>query len=544
MLAGAVAELLTIGAIIPFLALLADPEGARQLSGWMNIFGLAGSASWEEAVRKSILLLILCGFAAAGLRLMILWQTQKFTIAASHYLATQIFARALRQPYGISVSRNSNEVLGSLERLQFFAQGLLTPLLQASVGAVLGAAITLVLLAINPLVVGVTFGTLALCYWTIARAARRRLWQGSAIVAENTKLRVKTTREALGMLRDILIHDCQRIFEDRFRQFDLASRRAQAAASFANSAPRYITEAIGIAALGVMAIIMSGGQGGLVQAIPMLGAIALGAQRLLPLFQQVYAGINAIAANRQVIGDILALLDGPVVASATGGERLCFREMIRFEGVGFRYPGERRAGVQDVSFAIPKGARIGVAGQTGSGKSTLLDLLMGLLIPQTGRILVDGVPLDSHTTTLWQRAIAHVPQNTYLLDSSIAANIAFGETEDAVDHPRVVEAARRAQIHDFVVSLPDQYLTTVGERGVQLSGGQRQRIAIARALYRGPSLLLLDEATSALDEEVQTAVMEELSGMDPNLTIVIAAHRSSALVGCDQVMRLTDGRLT
>lgn len=542
MLAGAVAELLTIGAVIPFLALLVDPSGAQALTGWFGFLGSGGTGPWQ-GLRGAILLLILFAFAAAAMRLLILWQTQKFTVAAANQLATRVFVRALGQSYSEHVARNSSEVLGTLERLQFLAQGMIGPFLQAAVGSVLAGAILLMLLTIDPVPVATTFGLLALFYWVIARTARKRLWAQSAIISRSTSMRVKTAREALGALREVILHDCHGVFEEQFREHDLAGRRAQAAAALVSVAPRFLIEAVAIAALGALAIVMSSSRGGLAGAIPLLGAIAIGVQRLMPLLQQVYTSMSAIAANRHVIADMLVLLRSPVAVAASTGQELRLREAIRFDRVTFRFPGKRRAALQDVSFAIPKGARVGIAGPSGSGKSTLLDLLMGLLVPQEGQILIDGVPLDQSNTPLWHRGIAHVSQTPYLLDSSIAANIAFGESEEEVDQARLAEAARRAQIHGFILSLPDQYRTNVGERGVQLSGGQRQRIAIARALYRRPALLVLDEATSALDEGIQAAVMEQLAACDPDLTIVIAAHRPAVLASCDTVLRLSDGRL-
>jgi ATP-binding cassette subfamily B protein len=219
-----------------------------------------------------------------------------------------------------------------------------------------------------------------------------------------------------------------------------------------------------------------------------------------------------------------------------------FRNTISFEDVGFRY-GDGDAAIRNLSLKVRKGERIGILGETGSGKSTFLDLLMGLLDPTEGEIRVDGRGLGDDNRADWQSLIAHVPQVIFLADSSIAANIAFGEAPETIDMDRVRAAAKRAQIDSFITTLPDGYETEAGERGVRLSGGQRQRIGIARALYKDASVLVLDEATSALDDKTEISVMAALSEAGRDLTIFMIAHRLSTLSGCDRLVRLEGGRV-
>jgi ABC-type multidrug transport system fused ATPase/permease subunit len=294
------------------------------------------------------------------------------------------------------------------------------------------------------------------------------------------------------------------------------------------------------------ALLMAGREGGLSTALPVLGALALGAQRLLPLLQQIYQGWTSLSGNRAVGAQVLNLLSLPIAQEkpAVSVTPLRFERCIQFEAVSFAYPARSRAALEDIDLTLPHGARIALIGRTGSGKSTLADLLMGLLEPTAGRITIDGVALTESTRRAWQQSIAHVPQSIFLADASIAHNIALGLPSEEVDMERVRAAAKCAQLDEHIESLPEGYLTAVGERGVRLSGGQRQRLGLARAIYKQAPVLVLDEATSALDHETEQAVMRALDELGrEGQTIVIIAHRRSTLVGCDLIVRVEDGRV-
>jgi len=294
-----------------------------------------------------------------------------------------------------------------------------------------------------------------------------------------------------------------------------------------------------------LAYVLVSGSGGIAAALPVLGALALGAQRLLPLLQQVYSGWTISMGNRQALFDVLGLLDEPLAVAPDLAQPLAMTppQLIEFAGVGFRYTEETSWVLRDFSLSVPMGTRVGIVGKTGSGKSTVMDLLMGLIEPTEGEIKIDGRCLDEGSRRAWQRQIAHVPQAIYLSDASIAENIAFGADRDAIEMERVREAARRAELHDFIESLPEGYGTIVGERGVRLSGGQRQRIGIARALYKQASVIVFDEATSALDNQTEAAVMRSIFGLREDLTVFIIAHRLSTVEGCDLVVSLSNGRI-
>jgi ABC-type multidrug transport system fused ATPase/permease subunit len=291
-----------------------------------------------------------------------------------------------------------------------------------------------------------------------------------------------------------------------------------------------------------LAVMMARGEGGIAAALPVLGALALGAVRMLPLLQLVYNGWTQVAGNLHNMLNVLDVLDQPMPQAEhlrqKSGQPLPFSREIVLEKLGFSYHEGGKPVFEGLDLTIPRGSRVGIVGKTGSGKSTLTDLIMGLLEPTEGTIRVDGEALTPANVTRWQARIAHVPQAIYLSDGTIAENIAFGVAPAEIEIERMRTAARQAAIADFFETLPQGYETIVGERGVRLSGGQRQRIGIARALYRNADVLVFDEATSALDNETETAVMEAVYCLDRNLTVLIIAHRVSTLRRCDRTLHL------
>ena len=298
--------------------------------------------------------------------------------------------------------------------------------------------------------------------------------------------------------------------------------------------------------IALLAYSLAGSPKGIVNAIPVLGAFALGAQRLLPVLQLAYSGWSSIRGSQASLGDALDLLDQPmpVYADAPLPDPISFNHSITLKGIAFKY-GENTPWVLQHGFNlnIPKGSRVGFIGTTGSGKSTLLDILMGLLQSPHGELAIDGIKITEKNQRSWQTHIAHVPQTIFLADTTIAENIAFGLPLAHIDIDRVREVAKKAQVDQVIESWPEQYDTLVGERGIKLSGGQRQRIGIARALYKRADVIVFDEATSALDNDTESAVMEAIESLSEELTLIIVAHRLTTLKNCTEIIELKDGRI-
>ena len=401
------------------------------------------------------------------------------------------------------------------------------------------------LIAADPaiaLLAGVGFG---FSYVLITWLVRRQLHRNSYRIANQQTQVHKALQEGLGGIRDVLLDNVQAVYCEVFRRADRTLRQAQGNTVFIGGSPRYAMEAIGMVVIAALAYFLSQEVGGISSSLPILGMLALGAQRLLPSLQQIYYSWASIIGYQVSLADTIALLDQPLPKEFMGpaNTELLIRKEIRLDAVRFRYTEEGPWVLNDLNLKIAKGARVGFVGSTGSGKSTTLDLLMGLLMPTEGQLLLDGQPVSGSDLRALQRNIAHVPQNIYLADTTIAENIAFGVPAEAIDMEKVKRAARQAQIADFIEKSPEGYSAYVGERGVRLSGGQRQRIGIARALYKQASILVLDEATSALDNATEQLVIDAMGTLNADLTILFVAHRLTTVRHCDLIVELEHGRV-
>jgi ATP-binding cassette subfamily B protein len=312
---------------------------------------------------------------------------------------------------------------------------------------------------------------------------------------------------------------------------------------FLSQSPRYGIEAFGMILIVVLAYSIAQEAGGLIKSIPMLGALALCAQRTLPVLQQAYSSWTSIRINQASLQDTLDLLDQPLPSYAfqLATQQLPFNHSISLKQLDFRYSQQTPYVLKQINLTIAKGSRVAIIGTTGSGKSTLLDIVMGLLQPTGGVLIIDDEIVTSVNQRSWQAHIAHVPQAIFLADSTIEENIAFGVPKNQIDHRRVRQAAQQAQLTESIQKWPDKYQTYVGERGVRLSGGQRQRIGIARALYKQADVIIFDEATSALDNETEQAVMQSIESLSKDLTILIIAHRLTTIKNCTQIIELGEG---
>lgn len=542
MLLGAGAEMVSIAAVLPFLQLAADPGRLASLGPVAQLADTLGIGGPRQLLLASALILIGAAILSAGLRVLLTGVTYKFTFLLAHDLGRAVFSRTIRQPYSFYVQRNSAQVLSGMDKVNSIATGVLVPLLQAVSSTVIAIAIIALLIAIDPLTAITAGAVMALVYVVLGLLSRSSLIGMSRRFAELGTRRTKTIQESLGGIRDIILDQSHAAFERQFEQLDREFRMTGARISFLVMSPRYVVEGAGIVMIALLALYFTGQPGGVVAAIPVLGALALGAQRLLPLLQNVNVSWTQYLSSVGTIEDVIALLEGPRLPQpATGTAPLPFHDRIELLDVGYHYSSGTRA-LEGIDLVIPRGSRLGLVGKTGSGKSTLADLLMGLLQPTSGEMRVDSARIDADTVAAWQAQIAHVPQAIFLADDSIAANIAFG-LEAPVDLDRVWEAAERADLRSFIEQLPEGMETRVGERGVRLSGGQRQRIGIARALYRNATVLILDEATSALDDRTEAAVMQSVESLGRELTVILIAHRLSTVASCDMVCRLEGGRI-
>jgi ATP-binding cassette subfamily B protein len=554
MLVGGSSEVLSLGAVIPFLAALAAPEKVIDQpivqSLFPNIFHMSSVLGLHfntiPTIRPHVLVLIfatafaLSAISAGGIRLLLLWASTQLANRVGADLSLEVYRRTLYQPYSIHVSRNSSTIISNITLKNSSVILTLSAWLTIGTSSIIIIAIVVGLSALTPGVTLIVALVLGLSYLLITKVSKKKMSLNSTRIAQESTQVVKALQEGLGGIRDVLLDGTQPAYCHIYQKADAPLRQASASIAFISQAPRFVMESIAMVIFAALALAMRQGTQGMTTTLPILGALALGAQRLLPALQQGYSAWSSIVAYQSSIQDVLELLDQPLPPEAFKplAKPLPFRKMIQFDSVKFRYNSSSPWVLDNLSLFILKGSQVGFVGKTGSGKSTCLDLLMGLLEPTAGQILVDGHELTPKNLKAWQRNIAHVPQFIYLADTSLAENIAFGVPAENIDMKRVKKAASQAHIADFIESSPQGYQALVGERGIRLSGGQRQRIGIARALYKQATILVLDEATSALDHETEQAVMQEIEELSSDLTILIIAHRLSTLKKCEQIIEL------
>jgi ATP-binding cassette subfamily B protein len=400
--------------------------------------------------------------------------------------------------------------------------------------------LTLALLIVIPGMALGVFGGFTVIYALIILLTRKRLKNYSQLIARESNNVIKSIQEGLYGIRDVLIDGSQESFCDIYKNTNHVLRYTQGNNQLISQGPRYAVDVLAMVLVATLAYVLSKQAGGMAEAIPVLAALALGMQRLLPFLQQVYGSVSTIHGAQASLQDVLGFLDQtlPDHVEASEIQSIPFRQYIQLRGVSFRYTQQSPWVFNNVNLNIAKGARIGFIGTTGCGKSTLIDIIMGLLQPTEGVLEIDNQPVTMANNRLWQMHIAHVPQSVFLADCSIEENIAFGVPRNKIDSVRVRQAAEQAQIEDVIEALPQKYHTFVGERGVQLSGGQRQRLGIARALYKRADVIIFDEATSALDSETELAVMNAIEALSENITVLIIAHRQNTLRNCTEIVEL------
>ena len=544
MFAASFAEILSIGAVLPFLAVLTNPDRIFQFSGAKLFINFIGIVSPEQLLFPLTIGFGLAALVSGGMRLLLLWASTRLSFAVGADLSINIYRRTLYQPYSIHASRNSSEVISGIStKANSVIGAIITPALTLISSSIMLVVILLALISIDPIIALSAFGGFGSIYAIIIRINRGRMLINSENIARESTQLIKSLQEGLGGIRDVLIDGCQAVYCQIYRNADLPLRQAQGNSSFINQSPRFLIEALGMMLIAMLAYALARQPDGISKAIPVLGALALGAQRLLPVLQAAYAAWSNIQTGQVSLQDTLELLDQPLpeYVDQPPAKPITFQQQIVLKQLSFRYTPQTPWVLKNVDLTIKKGSRIGFIGLTGSGKSTLLDVIMGLLESNEGTLEIDNQVITTHNTRQWQVHIAHVPQAIFLADSTIQENIAFGVPINKIDHVLVKKAAQKAQISDIIDTWPNKYNTFVGERGIRLSGGQRQRIGIARALYKQANVIIFDEATSALDNKTEQAVMQSIESLGKDLTVLIIAHRLTTLQNCDQIVELGNG---
>ena len=544
-------EMVGVASILPFLAVLADPatiETNTFLSTLYTWLGFSTTSGFLAFLGVGVLGLVTFSLVV---RLAAIFAIARFSNRRSFSISSQLVENYLRQPYTWFLQRNSSD-LGNIVLVEVdrAVGGALIPAMRLLAHATVVVALLVLLLMIEPMIAllaGAVFGG---SYVIIFLFSRRTLSSIGNVVLRANHERFKIIGEALRGIKDVRIRGSEEAF---LHQFRIPARRlanARSVAMVIAEMPRYILETLAIGGMVVLILVLLRGDATtLLGILPTLGVFAFAGIRMFPALQGIYREFSQLKVHVPVVDAVYAdmmetranAMDWADVP-AGGGLRLADR--LELEKVSYAYPAAERPSLVDLDLTIEARSTIGIVGGTGAGKTTLVDLVLGLLRLQSGAIKIDGVALTAENLRAWQRNIGYVPQQIFLTDDTVAANIAFGTPADRIDMAAVERAAKVAELHDFVLSqLPEKYLTKVGESGVRLSGGQRQRIGIARALYRDPDVLILDEATSALDNLTERAVMDAVHNLGHAKTIVMIAHRLSTVRACDEIIMMEGGKI-
>jgi ABC-type bacteriocin/lantibiotic exporter with double-glycine peptidase domain len=547
MVIASLVEIFSISAVIPFIVTLTSPSKVFHNQYLEGIFLSLGYTQPDQIMLPMTLVFIVISAFAAVVRLSLLWLNNKYIFEVGKELGYRLYCKILYQDYEIQIQRNSSEVINTLSnKINNVVYSSIMTSMNFISSTIMSTFILLGLLLIDYKITIAFIAFFGLIYLVIIKLTRGYLYRNGVLVSQSSSRLIMIIQEGLGGIRDIIIDQSQATFCNDYRANDSNLRASQLKNIFISNSPRFFIEGMGMIGIALAAYYLTIHDGPN-SSIAMLAILAVGAQKLIPLVQQAYTTLTEFKATQHSLQDILDLLNAPE-SRATNvliGEssKLNFNDSIKLEDIVFSYAGSSHSVLNKLNLTIHKGDRVGIIGETGSGKSTFLDILMGLLNVQQGKFLVDERSVAKQEIPLWRKHIAHVPQSIYLADSSIAENIAFGRTLDEIDMDLIQKVAREAKLDEVIKRLPSQYQTNVGERGVMLSGGQRQRIGIARALYKRADVIVLDEATSALDEQTEASLMENIYELDPNLTLIIVAHRLTTLKGCNRILRVNNGVL-
>jgi len=549
-LAQALFQVIGITSIFPFLAIAADPERIRRSHFGMRFLELFPPMQNRQLLLVAGVIAIVALLASNVVNLVAEYVRTRYAQNFGHWLRVRLLRRMASQPYPYFLQRNSADLLKKVVGdVMNYSSGVLLPLLDSVARSLTAVLLLATLFLVQPVIALSAAIVLGAYYVIIFRLLARKRREANENLRTSVGGSYREAHQMLSGIKAVKVHRAEEHFLSRFAKHSavMAQMYAQLPV-FANSA-RYLVEPLAFGGL-VLAVLLLAAKGrDFSDILPNLGVMALAGYRLLPSLQLLYGQLTQISTMRHAVDEVYdefaaAETDSSIPRvmrsdGVTPAAPFRWNDAIVLREVSFSYPSAPRPTLDDLSLTIAKNTSLGVIGPTGSGKSTLVDLLLGLYQPTAGEILIDGRPLTPALVPAWQASIGYVPQDIFLIDDTITRNIAFGMLDNEVDAARLREACDMAQILDFIeAEVPDAFDTNVGERGVRLSGGQRQRIGLARALYHRPSLLILDEATSALDIATEAKLLEALRALAGKLTMVVAAHRLSAVANCDQLVDL------
>jgi ABC-type multidrug transport system fused ATPase/permease subunit len=547
-LAQGIFQVIGVTSIFPFLAIAADPDRIRHSQFGLRFLALLPPMSNRDLLITAGVIAILGLLLSNAVNLLAEYARTRYANSFAHWLRVRLLRRMASQPYGYFLQRNSGDLLRKvMGDVGNYTGGVLLPLLDSIARALTAALLLATLFLVQPVIAlfaALGLGAFYLIIFRLLARKRQEVNEGLRIAFGGS---FRDAQQMLGGIKPIKVHRAEEHFLSRFAGHSAVVAQMSARVPIIANSTRYLIEPLAFGGL-VLAVVLLAVRGrDFSDILPNLGVMAVAGYRLLPALQLLYGQVTQFTSMRYSLDAVFEEFvaaerdekSGNVEISLGKSRPIAWHDALTLDAVSFVYPGTDRPVLDRFSITIPKNTSIGFIGPTGSGKSTLIDLLLGLHRPTSGRVLIDGQPLTPELIPSWQATIGYVPQEIFLIDDTIARNIALGVPDNEIDNARLREVCAMAQILDFVeTELRDGFQTIVGERGVRLSGGERQRLGLARALYHRPSLLLLDEATSSLDTATEAKLIEALRQLSGKLTIVTVAHRLSTVAGSDKLIDL------
>ena len=545
----ALIDMIGIASIVPFIAVLSNPEIVETNSKLNFLFEYSGQFGIETTQHffffLGIIFLALLIFSLS-FKALTTFVKFRFIQMREYTIGKRLVEGYLNQPYSWFLSRHSAD-LGKtvLSEVRTVVSNGISPLINLIANSVVALVLLILLIFVNPKLAIIASLILGLAYALLYKIVRGFV---NKIGVENVKAdrsRFTTVSEAFGASKEIKLGALEKIYSDRFAYPAKKFANNLALSKIISQLPRYALEAIAFGGLLLVILSLMFAGETLNTVLPIIALYAFAGYRLMPALQQIYYSFTLLRfvgpALDNLYNDFQKLEKSIFVEN---GNKITLNDKIILSDINYNYPNSSQNVLKNISLNISAHKSIGIVGKTGSGKTTLVDIIIGLLDTQKGFLKVDDKIINKNDQRSWQKSIGYVPQNIFLADDTIEANIAFGTNSKNIDHDKVIRASKIANLHEFVSNeLPFKYQTKVGERGVRLSGGQSQRIGIARALYNETSLLVLDEATSALDYQTEKAVMKALRDVSKEITIIIIAHRLNTIKGCDKIFFLEKGQI-
>jgi len=545
----ALLDMIGVASILPFISVLTNPNIIETnsilntLFQHLKIFGVETSQQFLFALGVMVFILLVVSILFKALTT---YAQLRFVLMREYNISKRLVEGYLHQPYSWFLNRHSAD-LGKniLSEAGAVVGGFLKPLIDVIAKGMVTLSIITLLIIVDPkLAFSIGFilgGAYIIIFYFIrtylAKIGKKRL--------ENNEVRFKSVSEAFGAAKEVKVGGLEKIYIKLFSQSAHIYARTSATSTLIAQLPRFILEIIAFGGVLLIILYMMKQSDNFNSALPIISLYVFAGYRLMPAIQQIYSSFVSLTFTEPAINSLSEDLKNlkPININPDRGS-LSFNKSITLKNIHYNYPNSSRTALKNISFSIPIKSSIGLVGATGSGKTTTVDIILGLLEPQKGILEVDNKIITQQNIRAWQQCIGYVPQHIYLSDDTVAANIAFGVDPKNILKSKVEHASKIANIHEFITDeLPQQYQTTIGERGVRLSGGQRQRIGIARALYHNPQVLIFDEATSALDNQTEKAVMEEVNNLNKDITVIIISHRLSTVKKCDQIFFLKNGKL-